>query len=81
MRTPNCPHCRTADYLRLVSYDGLHQESRAVSSWGEMEIATSPHDVEPVAGYECTRCGHYDAHVVPRDWHPCNLGQSPAPCR
>jgi Zn ribbon nucleic-acid-binding protein len=73
MKTPTCPRCRTAAHLQLLDYDGLHQESRAYLAWGEVEIATSPHDVEPVAQYECTKCGHHDRHAVPRNWNPDSL--------
>jgi Zn ribbon nucleic-acid-binding protein len=73
VKTPTCPRCQTAAHLQLLSYDGFHQESRAQISWGEMEIATSPHDVEPVAHYECTRCGHQYRHAVPRTWDPDSL--------
>jgi hypothetical protein len=66
VKTPTCPRCQTMTHLRLLSYDGLHQESRAQLSWGEMEIATSPHDVDPVAFYECTKCAQADRHAVPR---------------
>ena len=81
MREPICPRCQTAAHLQLVSYDGLHRESRGFSSWGEMEIVTSPHDVEPVARYRCTGCGYHDSHVVPRTWDPARIREACAGCR
>jgi Zn ribbon nucleic-acid-binding protein len=79
VKAPTCPRCQTTAHLQLLDYEGVHRESRTQLSWGAMEIATRPHDVEPVAEYECTNCGYHDKHPVPRNWDPDSLRRAGKP--
>lgn len=65
---PNCPRCKTDDFLEYSEFVPGHNETRSFGSWGGPDI-TRTNWIGPVVHFTCIKCGHRNGHTVPDDWN------------